>query len=313
MRQISQKLWRMIMEKQYVLYNPSANNGRSEAQARALEGKITDAELIFCDITKLEGYPAFFSQISEDDKIIICGGDGTLNRFINETADIEFSNSVYYYPTGSGNDFAHDVKISAGGMPVCIDKYLEQLPSVYVNGVKKYFINGVGYGIDGYCCEVGDKLRESSQGKKINYTMIAIKGLLFHFKPRKATVTVDGVTTEYAKVWIAPTMNGRCYGGGMMPTPAQDRSNKERKLSVMIFQGSGKLRTLMIFPSIFKGEHVKNEKIVKVFEGKDICVRFDRPTALQIDGETVLGVTEYRAVSASASGNTSEIAEEATV
>ena len=28
-------------------------------------------------------------------------------------------------------------------------------------------------------------------------------------------------------------------------------------------------------------------------EGKDITVTFDRPTPLQIDGETVLGVTSY--------------------
>ena len=34
---------------------------------------------------------------------------------------------------------------------------------------------------------------------------------------------------------------------------------------------------------------------VTVIEGKDITVKFDRPTPLQVDGETVLGVTEYTA------------------
>lgn len=300
------------MEKQYVLYNPHANNGRGEEQARTLE-KMLDAELVFCDMTRLDSYADFFAGLSGDEKIIICGGDGTINRFVNDTADIEFSNSVYYSPAGSGNDFANDLGKNASDMPFCIDEYLKNLPSVYVNGTKKYFINGVGYGIDGYCCEVGDKIRAESPGKKINYTGIAIKGLLFCFKPRRATVTVDGVTKEYKKVWIAPTMNGRCYGGGMMPTPAQDRLNEARKLSVMVFQGSGKLKTLMIFPSIFKGEHVKNTEIIKIFEGKDITVRFDRPTALQIDGETVLGVTEYRAVSSTLANTTKEHAEKATV
>jgi diacylglycerol kinase family enzyme len=63
----------------------------------------------------------------------------------------------------------------------------------------------------------------------------------------------------------------------------------------MIFHGSSKLQTLMIFPSIFKGEHIKHEKFVTVHTGHDISVKFDRPTALQIDGETILGVTEYKA------------------
>lgn len=48
-------------------------------------------------------------------------------------------------------------------------------------------------------------------------------------------------------------MNGRFYGGGMMTAPQQDRNNPEEKLSVVVMHGSGKLKTLMVFPSIFKG------------------------------------------------------------
>ncbi len=56
---------------------------------------------------------------------------------------------------------------------------------------------------------------------------------------------------------------------------------------------ASKLKTLFVFPSIFKGEHVKHEEMVTVLTGQDFQVEFDRPTALQIDGETVVGVTEY--------------------
>ena len=34
-----------------------------------------------------------------------------------------------------------------------------------------------------------------------------------------------------------------------------------------------------------------------IVEGSDITVEFDKPCALQIDGETVLNVTKYRATS----------------
>ena len=284
------------MKKQYVLYNPYANNGRGADEAKTLEGIVTDRELIFCDMTQISGYQSFFEQISNCDSIIICGGDGTLNRFVNDTAGLDIGHSVYYYATGSGNDFLHDIGVSKGTEPFCIDKYLKHLPTVHVNDKTSIFINGIGFGIDGYCCEVGDKLRATTT-KPINYSAIAIKGLLFHFKPRNATVTVDGAQYTFKKMWIAPTMNGRFYGGGMMMAPAQERFNADGKLSFVAFHGSGKLKTLMIFPSIFKGEHVKHKKHVTIIEGKDITVRFDRPTALQIDGETVLDVTEYRAVS----------------
>ena len=176
-----------------------------------------------------------------------------------------------------------------------IGKYLKHLPQVEVNGKKYLFLNGVGYGIDGYCCEVGDKLRETSD-KPVNYAGIAIKGLLFHYKPTAAKVTVDGVEHSYRKVWIAPTMHGRFYGGGMMPAPRQRRDNEKGTVSVTLFHDSGKLHTLAVFPNIFKGTIEKSKKMIDVFEGKDITVEFSEPRALQIDGETILGVTKYHVI-----------------
>lgn len=169
---------------------------------------------------------------------------------------------------------------------------MENLPLVTVNGKTYRFLNGIGYGIDGYCCQVGDQLRESSD-QKVNYTAIAIKGLLFHYKPTNAVVTVDGQKHTYKKVWLAPTMNGRYYGGGMMPTPAQNRKNTDGTVSAMVMYGAGKLKTLAVFPSIFKGEHVRHEEMVDVLTGHTIRVEFDRPTPLQIDGETIPNVTSY--------------------
>ena len=88
-------------------------------------------------------------------------------------------------------------------------------------------------------------------------------------------------------------MFGRYYGGGMMPTPMQNRNSADKKVSLMVFHGSGKLKTLSIFPSIFKGEHIKNKKHITVIQGKSVTVTFSRPASLQIDGETVLGVNSY--------------------
>ena len=282
----------MIMAKYNVLYNPLAGNGKGENAAKKLKELLNGDELTFTDMTKVSDYRALFASTPEDERVIVSGGDGTLNRFINDTEEVAFANPVYYYATGSGNDFLKDIGGNVGDKPVCIDKYLKALPTVDVKGKSYRFINGIGYGIDGYCCEVGDKLRETSD-KPINYAGIAIKGLLFHYHPTSATVIVDGVEHKYKKVWLAPTMNGRYYGGGMIPTPKQDRLNKEHTVSVMVYYGSGKIKSLAVFPSIFKGEHVNHKEMVEVLSGKEITVRFDSPAALQVDGETIIGVTEY--------------------
>ena len=68
----------------------------------------------------------------------------------------------------------------------------------------------------------------------------------------------------------------------------------------MIMRCKSKIRTLLLFPSIFKGNHVKATKVVSMFKGHEIRVRFDRPTALQIDGEVYSGVTEYIVTTATA-------------
>ncbi len=277
------------MSRFYVLYNPLAGNKRCGTDIKKIEDLI-DCEPIYCDMTKPMTYSDVLPEMKSDDVLIVCGGDGTLNRFINLPYDYSEKNEVLYFPMGSGNDFAHELGHKYGDKPFSITKYLKNLPEVTVNRKTFKFLNGIGYGIDGYCCEVGDKLRETTEGS-INYTAIAIKGLLFHYKPANATVTVDGVKHSYKRVWLAPTMNGKFYGGGMMPTPNQDRMSG--KLSVMVYHNLGKLKALAVFPSIFKGEHVKHKKNIAILEGRKITVEFDRHTPLQIDGETILGVSSY--------------------
>lgn len=274
-----------------MLYNPLAGNGNADTANAELVALLPNDEMIFRDITGISDYTAELGCMEPDARILLVGGDGTLNRFLNDVDGLTYTQSVWYYAAGNGNDFWNDLGKKRGDAPACIDGYLKDLPVVTVNGKRSKFINGVGFGIDGYCCETGDDLRAA--GKKVDYTAIAVKGLLFHFKPRKATVIVDGKEYVFKKTWIAPTMVGRYYGGGMIPTPEQDRNDPERKVSVCVMHGTGKLHTLMIFPSIFKGEHVKKKKAVATLSGKQVTIRFDKPCALQIDGETIRGVTEY--------------------
>lgn len=280
--------------KYHVLYNPKAGNGTGETETKNVERYLGGADVVYYDLTQNETRE-LLPKIPLSDKVIISGGDGTLNRFVNDVANIDVHHEIYYFATGSGNDFIHDLGGNKGDAPVLINEYIKDLPEVTVNGTTYKFINGVGYGIDGYCCEVGDQLREKTD-KPVNYTSIAIKGLLFHFKPRNAEIEVDGKKYAFKKVWLAPTMHGRFYGGGMNVTPDQDRLKNETETCGVLY-GSGKLKTLIVFPSIFKGEHVKHTEMFTPLSGNKITVRFDKPTAVQIDGETILGVTEYSVAS----------------
>ena len=79
----------------------------------------------------------------------------------------------------------------------------------------------------------------------------------------------------------------------MNAAPAQDRLSGDKTVSLVVMHGRSRIGTLIIFPSIFKGEHIKHEKKVSVITGHNITVKFNEPSPLQIDGETVLNVSEY--------------------
>ena len=265
----------------YYLENPFANNG--------IRAAVPEAEMI--DASKTD-YAEFFKGLEEEDEVVLVGGDGTINYLINHVDVSSVRNNIYIFANGTGNDFLNDIN-EKPDREILLNPYLVNLPTVWVNGMERKYINNMGFGIDGYVCEVADKIKAKNPNSKINYTAIALKGLLFYFKPCHAWIEVDGKHYEFDNVWLAPAMKGRYYGGGMMVAPGQDRNSD--KLTVIVYSCRSKLKTLMHFPSIFEGKHVALKDMTTVLTGRKVHVKFSRPCAAQIDGETVLNVTEYRA------------------
>ena len=278
--------------KYHVLYNPVSYYGRGEEEAQKISEHLGSDDLTFYDMTQIDDYPSLLSGFSEESNIVICGGDGTLNRFVNDKGDYEVKQQIYYYAIGSSTDFMTDLGGKRLDPPINITKYLRDLPVATVDGKDYYFLNNVGFGLDGYCCGEADELL-SHGASQINFTKIAIKGLFGRFKPSSATIYVSGNTRTFKRVYIATTTLGRFYGGGMMPTPNQDRLNHDRHVSTILLYGCGRLGVLFTFPAFFKGTHLQKTRMCKVFTGYDVDVTFDKPCGIQIDGEYLGKVKEY--------------------
>lgn len=274
----------------YILYNPLSNNGHGYEDVSRLKS-ILGVNTQYTDITTIDT-KKFYQGLDGKDEIILSGGDGTINRFINDIYDVESGIRVRYFKSGCGNDFANDVKNAFSDGFVALNPYMKNLPMITVNGRKQYFLNGIGYGVDGYCCEKSDELKKKS-GRRMNYSVIALRGLFFDYKPCNAVVTVDGKRYHYTHVLMSPVMKGRYYGGGIMIAPAQNRLGGDGSVTVVTVHDLGKLKALGIFPKIYSGKHIKHTDVVAVHTGHEITVEFEKPTPLQIDGETVSGVTRF--------------------
>ena len=98
---------------QYVLFNPQAGNGSGAQQARALDARFPEETFSYTDMTTISDYAAWLGTLPADASLIIAGGDGTLNRFLNDTNGMALPEKLYYFATGSGNDFLHDLGANA--------------------------------------------------------------------------------------------------------------------------------------------------------------------------------------------------------
>ena len=275
----------------YFLYNPKSNNDNNELNIVTEGGDGCQVAMKIC-LLDLD-VPKFASQLSCEDRVFICGGDGTLHHFANNAWSIDFPCPVCVIRSGTGNDFLNDIGQKDNSNLIDIREFLKDLPMAEMNGEQRRFLNGVGFGLDGEVCLGVEQFKKKNPKKKASYTAVALKLLMLTYKRPNAKVTVDGVTKEYNDVWAVSTMKGKYYGGGLMIAPTQERSSG--KLSVMIMHGGSRVKALTLFAGLNNGSHIKCKKIVEIIEGDEVCVEFDAPSALQIDGEVYLDVTKYSA------------------
>ena len=200
----------------YLLLNPLANNSKGEQDARQWAAE-NNVECEFTSLLDIKDMKAFFDGLKEDDEVILTGGDGTINRFANDVYGYELKNPVYYVKCGSGNDFYRDNEHLAVDGKIDIRPMMKNLPLITVKGIQRRFVNGIGYGIDGETCRIGDIQRATSD-KPVSYSNIAIKLLLGSYKLKKATVDVDGKVSTFENVW-------RRHDGSSGAGPLQRRRN----------------------------------------------------------------------------------------
>lgn len=285
------------MENYVILYNPNSGGGKGLNIAKEIEPLMGEHNFVYQDMTAINDYNEFLNQLPVGTDIILTGGDGTLNSFINRTDCDNLKQKLYFYASGSGNDFARDIKYPKRTKPICINNYIKNLPTAKIKDKVYKFINCVGSGMDGYCCAEVERLRSLGK-RRANYTFVAIKALLGAYKPCDATVTVDGVTKTYKHAWLVPTMNGRFFGGGFMSAPNQDRLNKDKKLTTVSMHSNNFFKIVIAFLRLMKGTHIKMKSMIDTIEGYEISVKLSKPAPLQLDGEVIGNVTEYTVHSA---------------
>ncbi len=279
-----------------VLYNPHSGGGNGHKIAKKIEPLMGNNTYVYHDLTKIESLENFLAKLPSKISIILTGGDGSLNAFIN-SIDTSTKRNIYFYASGSGNDFARDIGVKKRSKPILINDYIKNLPTACIKGKTYRFINCVGSGMDGYCCGEVERLRKISK-RRGNYFMAALKALVYSYKPCTAYVNADGIDYSFKNTWLVPTMNGRFFGGGFMAAPKQNRHNTDGTISLVAMHSNNFIKIITAFLLMLKGKHVWFKDMIHTIEGHHFKVKLDRSATLQIDGEIIPDVTEYTVSSA---------------
>jgi diacylglycerol kinase family enzyme len=263
-----------------LLYNPLSKNNKSNITTHKLVRYYKKNNLPFRlkSIIKIDDKVKFLEEKDMFENIILLGGDGTINRFVNDIEDYVLKTPIYLKSNGSGNDFLRTLKHQKNNTQ-------EIMQATFNNTEKKLFLNGAGIGIDGLVLQYID---ESKNKGKFRYFVNTIKALI-HYQPTHSTVWIDGEKKEFQKTYLIVANNGKYVGGGMKITPNADLSTNT--LDIIIVHTIPKWLILFIFLTIYLGIHTIFTRYVYSTKATSLKVQMPEPSTAQVDGEITNEVT----------------------
>ena len=277
-----------------VAINPTASFGKGRTVGPAV---VQTLHALGHDVTSLQE-PDFEQLLaaghravaSKPDALVVVGGDGMVNLGTNLVAGSKVPLGIV--PSGTGNDMARGLGIPHDNAEAAIETLVEALarpPRVIDAGLVRYIDDETGQADErwfacvlsaGFDAIVNERANRMRHPKGASRYQIALGLELMKLKPIPYRLTLDGHVIETTGALIS-VGNNVSLGGGMLVTP--DAKLDDGLLDVLVVQALSRVSFLRIFPSVFKGEHVKDPRVT-IHRAKRIRIESDGVVAYP-DGE----------------------------
>jgi diacylglycerol kinase (ATP) len=267
-----------------LLINPGARRGagQEEAAREALEaaGIATESATL-----GTEGVPcaeAILSRVAAGcgrfDRIVLGGGDGTLNAAIPGLLQAGLPFGIL--PLGTANDLARSLGIPTdleGAARVIAEEAPRAVDLGEVNGHMYFNVASVGFSAE---LAAGLKAEAKRRWGRLGYAVAAF-GLLRRARPFTATLVHDGVV-ERVKTLQVSVGNGRHYGGGL--TVSEQARPDDGLLDVYSLEVRHWWRLVALVPWLRRGTH-GSWRDVRAFRTTALELRTRRRRPVNTDGE----------------------------
>ncbi len=273
-----------------IIVNPKANRGKAAIIGEQVFEAFAKAGIAVINLSAATAIEAKkkaeeLIRLQEISALVAVGGDGTTQL----CAGIAVPNQIPLgiVPAGSGNDQARELNIDPTNIPAAVKNILDSLDSpkrvdamkVSVSGKEIWSIGSISAGFDALCATRANSLRWP---KGSNSYIAALLLELPSFKAIEYHLDVDG-EKRVIEAMLCGVANVKNFGGGMMISPNSDITDGQ--LEVFILHKVSRARLLRIFPTVYKGKHLRFPE-VEIFKAKSIKISNDN-YPVTCDGELV--------------------------
>lgn len=265
----------------FIIGNPIASGGDGERRIRVLQAILEKrGHHVTSHLTQFagDGKDRISKVNSQTDRIVIVGGDGTVNEIINGIPG-GFAIPIVQMPTGNANLLAKDLGLPENAMQVA--DVLENGRTVMadvaqMNGTD--FIMVAGAGFDARVTEEMKKIRRGRVGN-LTYVLPILRALR---RPHHGLfdVKVDGV--KCARGAMVLVCNVRNFGG--ICEIAFDAAVDSRQLDIVVFPVMN-LFSLLKYLIFSKFSRITCLRGVRYLKGKKIEIYSIKPIPVELDGD----------------------------
>lgn len=265
------------------LFNDYSNSGKARKKEHDLRKQIS-SKWPNAGFIKTKPDEEFWNDLPDrltgTNRLIACGGDGTVHRTGNLAVKLDAELGVI--PLGSGNDFAHMLQI-----PTRFSRAIDHLQSsgtrsidlIKVDGdLQCYCLNTVGVGLDGLANHYTNIYKQKIG--KAGYVAGALKAV-FRRSDVEILLSVDD-HERIEKFLMVTACNGRREGGSF--TVAPDAKVDDGLIDLLIVKPMV-LPVLLIAIPVFMTRFRPNLFRIERLKCKHIHLRCKFPVPIHVDGE----------------------------
>jgi YegS/Rv2252/BmrU family lipid kinase len=276
------------MDKQAVpamlLVNPVAGGGQGEKiLGRVVELLKAQGLQFDCQLTQSPGHASRLAQAAAEvgcQRIIVCGGDGTINEVVNGLQERPVSLGII--PCGRGNDLARYLGIPTDLEAACYTSAQGRLKKLDVAQIgQRYYCSIASVGLAADVNRLANKNSYIRKGKSAY--LRALWQMLPGFKAYELRVEHDGGVYE-GRVLLVAVGNSSSFGGGLQVTP--EALADDGLLDICIVEMVSRLRFLGSFPAVFSGTHLRYG-FVKYMRSARVRITAATPLDVFADGEFI--------------------------